>query len=151
MSGRRKQLAAHGSIPAAVLIHLADALTVPDGGFSVSVGDWRDVCSGYAVSIFPECEQRITGPDVQARIARFLVAHAQLLRRPDFVLGGWRSPEDDVIFLDVSIVVPTRAEAVALAQENGQLAVWDFAACQSIPLVREGPSSLPRMLSEEAA
>jgi hypothetical protein len=134
LSDRRAKLVAHDSLPASVLVHLADALSVPDGGFSVSVEHWRDARTGYAVSVFPECEERISGPLVPARIARYLSARAPLLARPDVVLGGWRNPEDGTTYLDVSIVVPTRAQAIVLAEENSQVAIWDFAACKSIPL-----------------
>jgi hypothetical protein len=37
VSARPEKRIAEESIPASVLVHLADALTVPDGGFSVSV------------------------------------------------------------------------------------------------------------------
>lgn len=143
---------AHEAAALSVLIHLADALTVPDGGFSVSVESWRDARVGYAVSVFPDCEERITGNVRESRIARYLAANAPLLAKPNVVLGGWRNPEDNAVYLDVSIVVPTRAEAVALAKAHGQVAIWDFAACRSIPLVDEGMGTTGKaQLFEELA
>jgi hypothetical protein len=138
------ELVTQNLVPASVLVHLSDSLSVPDGGFSVSVDNWSDVRTGYAVSTFPEYEERIVGPVGQARIARYLAIHMQLLARSDVVLGGWRNPDDGVAYLDVTIVVPTRDQALALAQENGQVAVWDFAACESVPLPRDRAPGLSR-------
>lgn len=135
---RAKQLVTSDLMPASVLVHLADALSVADGGFSVAVGSCSDVRIGFAVSVFPKCEERIAGPVAQARIAQYLKAHAALLIRQDVVLGGWRSPDDGAAYLDVSVVVPSQEQALALAEENGQVAIWDFAACKSIPCIDKG-------------
>jgi hypothetical protein len=123
------------ALSSAALIHLADALTVPDGGFSVAVESWKDIRTGYAVSVFPEHEYCASSLVSHEDIERYVSDHAALLARPHVVLGGWRSPEDGFAYLDVSVVVPTRDAALTFAREYGQKAIWDFAGCESIPII----------------
>jgi hypothetical protein len=134
-------------LPSAVLIHLADALSVPDGGFSVAVASWSDVRAGFAVSAIPECEQQLAGPVTHEDIEHYVSDHAAMLARHDVVLGGWRSPDNGLAYLDVSIVVRSRRQALALAREHDQLAIWDFAHSQSVPIVSSGtgPRSVSRL------
>jgi hypothetical protein len=124
-----------------VLTHLADALNVPDGGFSLRLGSGEEARSGFAVSIYPKHEQRFDGQVSKSDIARFLAHRARHVRRADIVLGGWRCPHTHLAFLDFSIVVPSREQALALARVHGQRAIWDFAACESITVRRPADSS----------
>ena len=121
--------------PSAALIHLADALSVPDGGFSVVIASWRDVWAGFAVSVFPEYEQQLAGPVAHDDIARHVSDYWATLAHPHVVLGGWRNPDDGLAYLDVSVVVSSRDQALALARNNDQLAIWDFANGQSVPII----------------
>jgi len=131
------------TIPVGVLTHLADALSVPDAGFSITVEDCADVRAGYAVSIFPQWEWRIAGPVAPEDIARYVATLGSELVRPELVFGGWRNPENGAAYLDVSIVVPDHRQALALARANTQAAIWDFAAGASIAIepVRHGSGS----------
>ena len=53
---------------------MADALSVPDGGFSVNPSDGSDVRTGYAVAVHPEYERiydsRVTSNDIHDYIAQ---------------------------------------------------------------------------------
>jgi len=122
----------------AVLVHLADSLSVPDGGFSVTVRDWMDARAGFAVSVVPEFEQRLPGSVTPEDIERYASRHAKVLDHPDILLGGWRNPEDRLAYLDVSVVVRNRRQALVLARTHDQLAIWDFARQVSIPVVSSG-------------
>lgn len=115
-----------------MLIHLSDALSVPDGGFSIQAATCEEVRAGYAVAIFPEFEYRTDGPITPDHIARFYMRHTNTLLHPDVVLGGWRSPTDGVAFLDISLVLNDRDRALTIARATGQRAVWDFAVRSSI-------------------
>ena len=126
------------ALPTTVLVHLADALSVPDGGFSVTVRNWVDARAGFAVSVAPRLEQRFPGSVVHEDIERYVSEHAAMLTRPDALLGGWRNPDTGIAHLDVSIVVPGRCQAFALARSRGQLAIWDFARQVSVPVVGHG-------------
>jgi hypothetical protein len=116
----------------AVLIHMSDALSVRDGGFSVHIGSGAAAREGFAVSIYPQFERRVRGLVTVQYLAGFVTEHALPLTRPDVVFGGWRDPRSTIAYLDLSIVVPDRAQALRLARLHGQRAIWDFASAESI-------------------
>jgi hypothetical protein len=116
------------------LVAMADALSVPDGGFSVDPRTGADVNHGFAVSVHPECE-RIFSADVTADdLFVYLVEMADTISLPGRVWGGWRDPASGRAFVDVSAVADSRALALDLARAHGQLAIFDFAAGASIPV-----------------
>jgi len=110
---------------------MADALSVPDGGFSVNPTDGSDVRTGYAVAVHPEHERiydAVTSSDLHDYIA-----HAKdALSLPGRVLGGWCDPTTRRVYLDVSVVTANLAEAMTLARETAQLAIFDFSAMTSV-------------------
>jgi hypothetical protein len=110
---------------------LVDALAVPDGGFSVDPVTGHDVTDGYAVSIHPQ-DGSILGAVTPGAIIEYVVHHADARARPGAVFGGWRDPADGRIYLDVSTFVHDRTEALALGRAHDQLAIYDFAAGESI-------------------
>ncbi|WP_143028065.1 hypothetical protein [Lentzea albidocapillata] len=113
---------------------MADALSVPDGGFSVDPSDGSDVCAGYAVAVHPEHEHvfdgRVTSNDLHEYIARAKDA----LTLPGRVLGGWCDPDTGRVYLDVSIVTVDLSEAMMLARATAQVAIFDFSAMVSVPV-----------------
>jgi hypothetical protein len=121
--------------PEARVTRMADALSVADGGFSIDARTGVDVRGGFAVAVRPECERRFTGRVYPGDVKAYVFEYAKALRVEGVVFGGWRDPRDGVAYLDVSRVVGTRAEAVALAKRHGQVAYFDFAAGRSVPVV----------------
>ncbi len=113
---------------------MADALSVPDGGFSVDPSDGSNVRTGYAVAVHPEHEYvfdgRVTSNDLHEYIARAKDA----LTLPGRVLGGWRDPGTGRVYLDVSVVTTDVSEAMTLARKTQQLAIFDFSTMESIPV-----------------
>jgi hypothetical protein len=116
------------------LIAMADALSVPDGGFTVDPRDGSDVRHGYAVSVHPEHERVITGPVSAGDLIDYIAHAAECLALPGRVLGGWRDPRSGHAFLDVSVVSDTLSDALMLARASNQLAVFDFASMRSMPV-----------------
>lgn len=110
---------------------LTDAVTVPDGGFTVEPATGRDVTGGYAVSVHPECERVIATPS-EADLATYVIDHAPTLSQPGRRFGGWHDPDTGLVHLDVSLVVESLDEALALARDNNQLAVFDLTMLASI-------------------
>ncbi|MDX8031712.1 hypothetical protein SK803_15915 [Lentzea sp. BCCO 10_0856] len=114
---------------------MADALSVLDGGFSVDPRDGSDVRCGYAVAVHPELEcvyeRRVTSSDIH----EYVSAAKGALSLPGRVLGGWRDPMTGRVYLDVSVVTAELPEAMTLAAEASQLAIFDFAAMTSIPVL----------------
>lgn len=114
----------------AFVTRLADALSTPDGGFTVCQG--RDVTSGYAVAVYPEREQQITGRVNPCDVREYAYANADLAWRHDVAVGGWRDPETGIAYLDLTRVVPTREQADRLAREHDQVAYFDLNSQQSV-------------------
>lgn len=114
---------------------IADALSVPDGGFSVNPNDGSDVRCGYAVAVHPEhervYERRVTSGDIHEYISQVRDA----LSLPGRVIGGWCDPASGRVYLDVSVVTADLSKAMALAVEAGQIAIFDFSAMASIPVL----------------
>lgn len=113
---------------------LADALTVPDGGFTVDPVTGRDVTGGYAVSVHPDCERVIDTAPGSGELAKYVIDHAPILSQRGRRFGGWHDPDTGLVHLDVSVVVESLNEALELARANDQLAVFDFAALESLPV-----------------
>lgn len=108
------------------LVRLADALSVPDGGFTVDPRTGGDVRTGYGLSVYPERERQIGGKVTPEDIRQYAYDNADLLAIPGNLLGGWRDPETGIAFLDVSTVRHDRDDALFIARQNGQLAIFDF-------------------------
>jgi hypothetical protein len=121
-----------GSLTHVQATRLADALTVPDGGFTVT-RDGHDVTSGYALSTSPDHERTYAGTVSAADVLAYATEHAAALSAPGAVFGGWRDPDTGVAYLDVSIVVSDRDEALTLARVHDQLAVFDLDHGESVP------------------
>lgn len=113
------------------LSELVTALSVPDGGFSVDPHTGADVTGGYAVSTLPG-EGVVLGRVAPGDLIEYVTRHADALAREGSVFGGWKDPADGRVYLDVSTLVSNRDRALALAREHDQLAVFDFAAGQSV-------------------
>ncbi|MEO7653097.1 MAG: hypothetical protein ABIZ80_21780 [Bryobacteraceae bacterium] len=62
----------------------------------------------YAVAVFPERSLVLEGMAGERQIADFIEANADLLREPQFVLGGWHDRAPGKTYLDVSAVVGSR-------------------------------------------
>jgi hypothetical protein len=115
----------------AKIIAMADAVSVRDGGFSVDPRTGDDVTGGYAVAVHPECEE-IFAQVTPVGVWGYMERHAETLALPGRVMGGWCDPSDGRVYLDVSILVEDRDEAIKLAVDHDQLAIFDFAAGESI-------------------
>lgn len=142
-SERPAVLSADYTFSCPTLTRLADALSVPDGGFSVDVATGADCRSGYAVAVYPALERRIAGRVSSVHLMAYVVAHRSILARPRAVFGGWRNPADQVAYLDISTVVPDWELALALATAYAQSAIWDFARGMSISLRPRRTSNEP--------
>jgi hypothetical protein len=76
-------------------------------------------------------ERRVTSADIHEYISQSIDA----LSLPGRVLGGWCDPATGRVYLDVSVMTTDLSEAMALAVEAGQLAIFDFSAMASIPVL----------------
>lgn len=98
------------------------------GGFTLDprTGEYYSG-SGFGVSNPPGAKSvpPITVPTA-AHIQEALQQNAALLRKDGMYLGGWRDGTDGQHFLDVTQIVPDQAQAMALARQRGERAIYDF-------------------------
>lgn len=111
---------------------LADALSVPDGGFTIDPRDGSDVHVGYAVAVHPEYGRIFDHPVTSDGLVKYIAYASAALALPGRVFGGWCDPATGRIYLDVSVVTTDLTEAITLARNNGQLAIFDLSAMESI-------------------
>jgi hypothetical protein len=118
----------------AAVTALADALTVADGGFTVSLPDGHRPTDGYVLSIYPDREVKFHGTPRAADLVAYANDHADILRQRGAYFGGWHDPATHAVYLDVCVWVPDRATAERLARAAGQLAYFDVTAARSVAL-----------------
>ncbi|MFC0433386.1 hypothetical protein [Kutzneria buriramensis] len=120
---------------------LADCLSGPCGGFTIAPTTCATITTGYAVSVHPEHEKIITRRVTALDLHHYVSTVRDALALPGRVFGGWRDPDTGSIYLDVSMVTPSLAEALELALRYDQLAVYDFATGESIPVTAPVPAA----------
>jgi hypothetical protein len=113
------------------------------GGFTYSVTNASHVKSGYALSPYPERSEVHDTKDMSSSVIKtYRDKNADLLGKPDHYLGAWRERAEegkiDRVWLDVSIVKGSKAEAVAVGKEHNQIAMYDLAKGEEIPLGGSG-------------
>lgn len=103
-----------------------------NGGATLVPYSYRpaDMTDGYMVSLAGrEAVYQLSG-DEATDFRLITDATTQYVERHDFqprqFVGLWT--DDGRLYVDTSVHVASRAEAVQLAQDNHQLALWDIAA-----------------------
>jgi hypothetical protein len=117
---------------------LLDQIKQPDGGFTVHAVTGRQPTTGYALSLYKGRETTKPAEDLKlVDLVRFAMANEDLLRQPDHYFGVWHNPKNNLIYMDVSRVVQSAAEAERLGRQNQQLTYFDLAEGQSIDIEKE--------------
>lgn len=97
----------------------------PDGFTANSNGEKLNLNSGYAVSITQN-----TGK-INAIINKILEMPKPL---EPFNYGGWENTEKKTYALDITLIKEKKEDALKIASENNQIAIFDFANMQEIRL-----------------
>lgn len=95
-------------------------------GFSVTMTGkvlTSENCHGYAVSLMAH-EKRFADRPLPAQLREYINSHIMPLMNGLVVLGGWE--DEGVFYLDVSVIVQNQEEALRLAAENKQSAIYSF-------------------------
>lgn len=120
---------------------IVQAVQAADGGFTYHAVTGTEPKTGYALSLHKDREQVLPVEDVHVKqVAEYVKKNRALLQQPDKYLGGWHNPNDGQVYLDVSTIVTTAAEAEQLGRTHGQLAYFDLAHGRSVDI------ALPRGL-----
>jgi len=103
-----------------------------DGGFSIQVASGLIPSSGYMVSI-QGCEEVYNTEDVtDDTIPGYITRHVKQLLLPGAYLGAWLDGWE--VYLDISVNVDSLEDALDLAHNNSQLAIYDISSGESIYL-----------------
>lgn len=105
------------------------------GGFTYNPKYARSPKSGFSIAKNPQYEIKI--PLRQAtpkRVAQYMIEHLEVLESDStLMVGGWYNKKtagnpkgDNLVYLDIPTVVQDRDEAIRLAIENCQLAIFDL-------------------------
>lgn len=100
-----------------------------EGGFTFHPKSGKAPTTGFAVSIFPEHERKLDMDKVtQEELDKYREDTRSTWEKDENVhLGGWHNVgEDGKFYLDASKVVDNQEEAVKLAKEHLQLAIYDI-------------------------
>lgn len=130
-AGRPGHVGGSVAAPSGVLAAIEQA----DGGFTYHAVTGEQPTTGFALSIHRDREQVMPSDEANVvALANYARKNWDLLSQPNNFLGGWHSPDDGRVYLDVSTVVKTAAEAETMARKAHQLAYFDLVKGQSIKL-----------------
>lgn len=95
--------------------------------------------SGYMVSV-PGPEKVLKSLTARS-VDAFTTKHADKLSHPGAYVGVWFNSEDGQWYLDISVNVRTRSQALKLGRQWSQLAIWDVENGSEIRVGYHGPAS----------
>lgn len=110
-----------------LLTRLSDALSVPNGTFTVDPRTGTEPKSGYTVAVNPDAERYYTTRITREDISAYLCEHEAELARPGVYVSGWRHGDSGVAYLYLTRVTPDHAEAALRAYEGGHLVFTSLA------------------------
>ena len=110
-----------------------------DGGFSVQVASGSIPSSGYMVSI-QGCEEVYYTEDITNDTIPGYITRKKELLLPGAYFGAWL--DGSKVYLDVSINVESLEDALNLARNNSQLAIYDLGSGESIYLAEVKPAEI---------
>lgn len=91
----------------------------------------------YSVSIYPDRERIVEGVDFDI-LEGYVEDNEDLLSDAKNSLGVWSN--NGKVYLDVVVIVPDKNEAIELARQHNQIAIWDLQNNQEIPTGGTGGS-----------
>lgn len=104
-------------------------------GFSYSILTNSSPTSGFMVSIDKKNELVYKLKDFSGKdIDKYIKDHQKELSLKDSYVGGWVNKRKRKVYLDVSIHVNTREEAIALGRKNNQEAFYDVVKGKTVYL-----------------
>ena len=134
-------------IPEIVAAHATNGGSTHD----LTTGMNRAGVQGFAVSTYQAREQKVAGNPTPEQLTAYVQANYDALSQPGAVLGTWFNPDDGHSYLNVSTVVDSKEQALLLAAQHNQLAVFDLATFSTIPTADTSISqTLNRRASGEA-
>ena len=101
---------------------------------------------GYSVSIFPERSVIVPGRGIDSELAQdFISDNADLLADPRCCIGTWYDPDADETYLDISVLLTRKREAISLSRKYNQVGLFDLWRREYVPTGGTGrlPDEIP--------
>ncbi len=111
-----------------------------DGGFTYRTSDGVFPSKGFVVAVDKGAERVLPGDICATCIESFALDNKSILDAGNIVfkggmcLGAWYNAADARWYLDLSVVCRSLDEALTIGRHNGQLAVYDLEAGESIAI-----------------
>ena len=111
-----------------------------NGGFTYNPNTFGLTDKGYAVGVYPHHAKVLdqAGPN---DLEDFLASRSRVFEHdPDAQMGGWFDKDSGKTYLDVTKVKPTEQEALDLARQFNQKAIYDIGGGREIPNPHYSPT-----------
>lgn len=109
-----------------------------EGGFSYSLSNGSEPKAGerkFAVAISKNFERKYSlSSFTPSTLVSYIAEFAGQLSKAGAHLGAWL--EGDTVYLDVSVVLTDKSEAINIARANEQLAIFSFENMSSEPVLK---------------
>lgn len=132
---------ARGGVEATGLGAVVASIRQPGGGFTYHAGTGQTPKTGFAVAVYRGRESAVHDAKTVTveNLTDYAIKNWDVLSQADNYFGGWHNPVDGKIYLDISRVVASKAEALKLGLQHDQYDVFDLSKGESIPVI--GPGS----------
>jgi len=115
--------------------------TTRRGGTTISPKTGKIPTRGYAVSPFKEAERKVPAKDFGRyggeRVRQYIKEQAPKLKGKDRYVGTWSSKPEGKVYLDVSVVKPSKQSAVRIARQSKQQAIYSLHEGKTLPVTRK--------------
>ena len=92
----------------------------------------------FAVGADPRRVRRIAGRIVsREHLRKFIEDNDDLLRYPRYNVGTWFNATDGLTYLDISLTIAERQQAVDIARQHNETAIYDLRRGESIDIAEE--------------
>jgi hypothetical protein len=90
---------------------------------------------GYAVANPPGSKSVVLNPNqnVIQGLQKAVAQNKDLLGQEGMMLGGWKDPDTGKHYLEVSHVTPSKEEALDLAKQRNEKAIFDLGTFENVP------------------
>jgi fructokinase len=110
-----------------ILAALAAIAMANKDGFTVNAANLQPVKSGYAVAV--AYTQNSFGFSGLANVVKYVSEHPEIN-----AFGGWYNSENNMYYIDATVIVNNLDEAKELGRINKQIAIFDLANLKEIRL-----------------
>jgi len=108
-------------------------LAKKQGGYTYHPTDDSIPTDGLVLSIYPDNEQTLKMSELTPHVIReYIRKNRPLLNDPGNYAGAWYDSEHNLVFLDISKIVKTHEEALALSIKYKQEAYWDLGKMEEV-------------------